>query len=315
MPPGTQGAGAQANQNASVDTTSTSMERRPLPSSRPETVPETEQLVVESSSEDDEASSDDPPLPTSMSKEEAAWWAMSFEELLQHARSKRHGNPDAPRRKSGRTKIIKWLCEIEGIKPFSAAPLRNSPDEESTPVVESAPVTTESGAIAHPEAVLRTTDPELLIQIEAAEANYKTWTAVALLDLAMKRSYQLLKDSSGKLPSKSIATLSRWLASWDVLKSEREKKMWLGDGIDLVNKARAIGYKGGSKKYEVILWMRGVPEDLDLEIQNVAEPTNNKMAREGKRKASGDENRMKSKRPAKGSTRPGGWQATGSNLK
>ena len=95
------------------------------------------------------------------------------------------------------------------------------------------------------------------------------------------------------LPSLSPRCL-KWLAAWDILKSPREKKWWLGDGIDLVNKAKAMGYQGPSKKYEVIVWLRSTPEDAEIEIAEVAEPTPNKK----------DETELKiSKRYAKGSRR------------
>ena len=171
-----------------------------------------------------------------------------------------------------------------------------------TPAVEATPIIPRSnGAISHPEAILRTSDPALQRLIDEAEKKYKQWPAADLLALAMQRSYQLLKDSNGKLPSKSISAMANWLAAWDVLKSPREKKWWLGDGIDLVNKAKAMGYQGSSKKYDVIVWLRSTPEDADAEVAEIAEPTPNKkrMAEEAAHHVS--------KRPAKGSKRPHGW--------
>lgn len=252
-----------------------------------------------------------------MSEDEAALWAMSFEDLFAHAReyyhTNRHEAHGAPRWKSGRVRIIKWLCEKQGIRQF-VAPSRTPPVDAAP--VDRRPAIRDTGAVSHPEAILRTSDPELQTRIELAEAAYRTWPAAALLDLAMRRSYQLLKDSSGKLPSKSVAALSAWLAAWDVLKSEREKKWWLGDGIDLVNKAKAIGYEGSSKKYHVILWLRNTPEEVDVEIGHVAEPTDNRAANHGsKRRAEGEAARTKSKRLAKGTVRPEGWQAVGPGLK
>jgi hypothetical protein len=151
-----------------------------------------------------------------------------------------------------------------------------------------------TGAISHPEAVLRTTDPALQRLVDEKEEFYKKKTAADLLKLSMERSYQLFRDSDGKPPSKSIATLSGWLAAWDVLKSPREKKWWLGDGIDLVNKAKAMGYQGSSKKYDVIVWLRSTPEDAEVEVTQVAEPTPNKKR---------DAKLAVSKRHAKGSRR------------
>ncbi|RMZ75811.1 hypothetical protein DV737_g5112, partial [Chaetothyriales sp. CBS 132003] len=107
------------------------------------------------------------------------------------------------------------------------------------------------------------------------------------------------------MPSRSVAALANWLAGWDVLKSEREKKWWLGDGIDLVNKAKAMGYQGApnSKKYDVIVWLRSTPEDVELDVAGeVAEPTLNKNSNPAKRKA-GEAVQQVSKRRAKGSKR------------
>ena len=131
------------------------------------------------------------------------------------------------------------------------------------------------------------------------------WSAGNLLALCMQRSYQLLKDSKGKLPGKSIAAMAKWCASWDVLKSEREKRWWLGDGIELVNRAKAMGYQGPSKKYEVILWLRTTPEEAEVEVARVAEPTPN--SNPGKRGTG--KTKQVSKRRAKGSTYTNeGWK-------
>jgi hypothetical protein len=238
----------------------------------------------------------------SMTPQEKAWWAMSFEELYQHARSKNFGKIGKEGRKSGRIRIIKWLCEKEGITPYVAT---STPAIEATPII-ARPILRPTGAISHPEAILRTSDPALQRLIDEAENKYKQWPANDLLALAMQRSYQLLKDSKGKLPSKSISAIANWLAAWDVLKSPREKKWWLGDGIDLVNRAKAMGYQGPSRKYEVIVWLRSTPEDSEVEVTKIAEPTPNRNPM--KRKA-GEAAQDVSKRPAKGSTRPHGWHA------
>lgn len=113
----------------------------------------------------------------------------------------------------------------------------------------------------------------------------------------MQRSYYLLKDSNGKLLSKSIVAMANWLAAWDVLKSEREKKWWLGDGIDFVNKAKVMEYQGPSRKYETIVWLRSTPEASEVDVTGIAEPTPNK------RKAAETELPL-SNRHAKGSKRP-----------
>lgn len=237
----------------------------------------------------------------SMSPQEAKWWAMSFEELYQHAKSKEYGKRGKESRKSGRVQIIKWLCKKEGIQPYKAPTVTPT---NTTPIIDS-PAIRNTGAVSHPEAILRTSNPVLQRQIDEEEEKYKEWSAAGMRELAMQRSYQLLKDSHGNLPSKSKKAMANWLASWDVLKGEREKKWWLGDGIDLVNKAKAMGYQGAStKKYDVILWLRTTSEEAEIEATKVAEPTPNKKV--GKRKQE-DAPEPASKRPAKGSKRLHGW--------
>ena len=239
--------------------------------------------------------------PPSMTPQEKAWWAMSFEELYQHAHSKDFGKKKSQSRKDGRVRIIKWLCAKEGITPYVAPSI--APTTPATATVR--PTVRPTGAISHPEAILRTSDPDLQRRIDTLESRYRTWTQADLTALAMQRSYQLLKDSHGKLPSRSVAALANWHAGWDVLKSEREKKWWLGDGIDLVNKAKAMGYQGppNSKKYDVIVWLRSTPEDAELNVaEEVAEPTPNKNSNPAKRKA-GEAAQRVSKRRAKGSKR------------
>jgi len=156
---------------------------------------------------------------TGMTAQETTWWAMSFEELYEHARSKNFGKTGKEGRKAGAA-------------------------------------------------------------------------------LAMQRSYQLLKDSKGKLPSKSISALAKWLAAWDVLKSPREEKWWLGDGIDLVNRAKAMGYEGPSMKmtlsYGYVL-LQKTPRLRLLRLQSLHLTKKSPV----KRKA-GDAVQSISKRPAKG---------------
>ena len=236
-----------------------------------------------------------------MTPQEMTWWDMSFEELYQHARSKNFGKAGKEGRKSGRIRIIKWLCKKEGIIPFVAPSI--SPVAEATPNT-ARPTLRPTGAISHPEAILRTSNPALQRLIDETEKKYKQWPAADLLALAMQRSYQLLKDSKGKLPSKSISAMANWLAAWDVLKSPREKKWWLGDGIDLVNRAKAMGYQGPSRKYDVIVWLRSTPEESEVGVAEVAEPTPNKIPM--KRKVE-EAAQPVSKRSAKGSKRPHGW--------
>jgi len=245
-------------------------------------------LEQNSQNEDTTESRDQQSIPTAtshryMTPRERAWWAMSFEELCQHAKNKGFGKTGNEGRKSGRVRIIKQLCRREGIIPYVAPSI--TPGVEASPVIGT-PDVRSNGAISHPEAILRTSDPALQTQIDIAEKKYLTWRASDMLELAMQRSYQLLKDSHGKLPSKSKSAMAKWLAAWDVLKSPREKKWWVGDGIDLVNKAKAMGYEGSAstKKYDVIVWLRTTTADIDIELPEVAEPTPNFVSR----KHSGD---------------------------
>src|ERR1700761_3023729 len=83
-----------------------------------------------------------------MTPQERIWWAMSFEELYRHARSKYSGDG----RKSGRIPIIKWLCEKEGNTPYMASTTRVV---EATPIIRR-PTLRSSGTISHPETILRT---------------------------------------------------------------------------------------------------------------------------------------------------------------
>ena len=80
----------------------------------------------------------------SMTPQERTWWAMSFEELYQHARSNNFGKKGKEGRKSGRIRIIRWLCEREGIVLITPGVARST--------------LRPTGAISHPEAILRTSD-------------------------------------------------------------------------------------------------------------------------------------------------------------
>jgi hypothetical protein len=260
-----------------------------------------EDTIVEQNHQRDQT----PTTHPSMTPQEKTWWAMSFEELYQLAKRKRFGKGQTKDgRKSGRVYIIKWLCKDAGITPYVAPSV--APTVEASLINMPLPVRP-NGAISHPEAILRTSDPALQCLINDAEKKYRQWSAAALLGEAMQRSYQLLKDSKGKLPSKSIAAMANWLAAWDVLKSDREKRWWLGDGIDLVNKAKAMGYQGSTKKYDVIVWLRSTPEESDAVVAEVAKPTPNKNPL--KRKLEETVVKSVSKRPAKGSKRPHGWDS------
>ncbi|TVY42543.1 hypothetical protein LOCC1_G005469 [Lachnellula occidentalis] len=232
---------------------------------------------------------------SAMTLQEKTWWGMGFEELYREAKKKNFGKHGKEGRKTGRVRIIRWLCEKEGITPFSAS-------TSDPPVTASTSrYTTKTGAISHPEAVLCTSDSARQRLINEAERAYLRWPSADLLNLSMQRSYQLLKDSSGKLPPKSVKSMAAWNAGWDVLKSPREKNWWMGDGIDLANKAKAMGYQGPTKKYDIIVWLRTTPEEAENKVQKVAESTSNK------RKAQEEPPESVSKRPAKGSRRPHGW--------
>lgn len=244
-----------------------------------------------------------------MTPREQALWAMSFEELFQEARDHGFGKGKSESRKSGRVHILKWILHKQGIAPY-AAPRDTTAISTTTTTQNTTTSQTRNrnGAIDHPEAILRTSDPALQRQIDAAKAEYlETMTAAEMTALAMQRSYQLFKDSAGKMPTRAKPALAEWLAAWDVLKSPREKRWWLGDGIDLVNKAKALGYEGTStKKYDVIVWLRSIPEDADAWVATVAEPTPVAKPPSNRRAVGAAANRV-SKRPAKGSQRPVGW--------
>lgn len=242
---------------------------------------------------------------------------MPFEKLYQEAKrhgfgSSKFGKGKSESRKNGRVQILRWILKKEGITPYSARRERTANDNATTGDSSSSSARNprrknRNGAVDHPEAILQTTDAALQRQIAEAEANYLKWTPEALTTLAMQRSYQIFKDSAGKMPTRAKPALAQWLAAWDVLKSPREKRWWLGDGIDLVNKAKAMGYEGRStKKYDVIVWLRSTPEEAETWAAHVAEPTATKPL---KRRADGTlEDMPVSKRPAKGSRRPGGWK-------
>jgi hypothetical protein len=119
-----------------------------------------------------------------------------------------------------RIRIIKRLCEKEGITPYVAPSI--APVVEATPII-ALPTLRPPRAISHPEIILRTSDPNLQWLIDLAEKKYHEWPAADLLALAMRGSYQLLKDSKGKLPSKSISTMANWLATGHSQKSSRKE--------------------------------------------------------------------------------------------
>lgn len=253
----------------------------------------------------------------SMTPREQALWAMNFDDLFENAKSMGFGKVKRESRKTGRVRIIKWILQKEDITPYVARRDANAPASGTHNSTASRALNA-NGATPHPEALLHTSDPTLQRQIDAAKPQYLARTNNDLLALAMERSYQLFKDSAGKMPSRSRGALVDWLAGWDVLKSPREKRWWLGDGIDLVNRAKAMGFEGGgaaTKKYDVIVWLRSTTEAAEEEVARVAEPTPvNGSAVKRKRTAQAAEDGGNisdetpvSRRPAKGSRRPRGW--------
>lgn len=247
--------------------------------------------------------------PPGMTQREQNLWGMNSDQLFQQAKrygfgSSKFGKGKSQSRKSGRISILRWILKKEGITPY-AAPRETAiaaTDGNTAPRRKN-----KNGATDHPEAILQTSDPALQQQIYDAKQKYLGWNQTALVTLAMQRSYQLFKDSEGKMPTRAKAPLAQWLAAWDVLKSPREKRWWLGDGIDLVNKAKAMGYDGEStKKYDIIVWLRSTPEDAEVWTAHVAPPS---ATVPPKRKADGAPvPPPASKRPAKGSHRPPGWK-------
>lgn len=259
----------------------------------------------------------------SMSPTEQALWAMSFEDLFEHAKSKGFGRTKKESRKSGRVRIIKWILQKEGVVPYIAPRDTNSSAPGTIPSNATSRTLNANGAVPHPEAVLQTLDPVLQRQIDVVKIQYLTCTYEELLALAMQRSYQLFKDNAGKMPSRSRGALVNWLASWDVLKSDREKRWWLGDGIDLVNRAKAMGFEGGgaaTKKYDVIVWLRSTTEEAEEEVARVAEPTPVSRSAVKRKRTTAAEDKGEavetsvSRRPAKGSRRPRGWDPGHKNL-
>ena len=182
-------------------------EQDQLEADRPQQTSPNDNPVLDQNGQNDPTST----APSSMSAQEKKLWAMNFEELYKYAASKNFGKTGKESRKSGRIKIIKWLCDKQGIIQYVAPTIT---PVESTPVI-ARPSVTPSGAISHPEAILRTSNPALQRLIDEKEQKYKKIPHAQLTELAMKRSYQLFKDSKGKLPSKYIAAMSQWLAAWE----------------------------------------------------------------------------------------------------
>ena len=243
---------------------------------------ETEELSDEISEEgqnkpsvadqDNQNDSTSAPQPR-MSAKEKRWWAMDDGALYEEARSSGFRKKDADTKRSGRIVIIRWLCKINCINPY-VAPI--VPSISATSLV-AGPFLRKDGAESHPEAILRTSDPALQRKIDKKAKVYRESSRYALLEIAKQRSYTLLKDSKGKMAGTSKKALAIWLAAWDVLKSPREKKWWLGDGLDVINVAKAMGYQGptlesasrASRKYDAIVWLRTRSEDAEVEIERV----------------------------------------------
>ncbi|KAG9228835.1 hypothetical protein BJ875DRAFT_489485 [Amylocarpus encephaloides] len=237
----------------------------------------------------------------SMTPQEKTWWAMSFLDLGEHAKGKGSGKALKVGALSRRTSIIRWLCKNEGITPYvppTVAPVAVAPIIEDRVVLD-------SGAIPHSETSLHTFDPALQLLIKKKEEEYQQLKWEGLKDLASQRPYTVLKDTQGRSPTRLMSELSKGLAAWDVLKSSREKEWRLGEGILLVNKAKAMGYTDFSmKKYHIIVWLRSIPEDAYLDI-----PTAEHRHKKSPDKSEGGDLPPQnfSKRATKGTKRPNEW--------
>lgn len=93
---------------------------------------------------------------TSMTPREKMWWSMTLTNYTSLPRARiLEGGKEG--RKAGRIHI-KWLCQREGITPYVAPTV--TPAVEATIAIVR-PTLRPTGAISHPEAVLRTPDPDL----------------------------------------------------------------------------------------------------------------------------------------------------------
>jgi hypothetical protein len=86
-----------------------------------------------------------------------------------------------------------------------------------------------SVATIHPEiADLVTSDPVKQEAIDEKEIEYlENMTGAQILDLAEQRGYLSFTDSHGNPLPSFCMTVAKWLAAWDVLKSEKEKRLWM----------------------------------------------------------------------------------------
>lgn len=186
---------------------------------------------------------------------------MDFQKLGEQAPAwRKYRDPDS------RVLMIKELCFRAGIRPF-VAPLL--PAFES--FTDGTGIRLPSGAISHPELNLRTTDPDQNKLIRAREQAYLEQPYEYVLGRVTRFSYGTLLSSDRSPPPTTLAVMAKWYAAFVVLKSDREKKWWAGDGLHLANIAKALGLQncqGNPPKPEVIAFMRRIPEALELEAED-----------------------------------------------
>ncbi|KAL5319518.1 hypothetical protein ACEPPN_012573 [Leptodophora sp. 'Broadleaf-Isolate-01'] len=173
------------------------------------------------------------------------WWSMKVDKLIKLASSPRYrGLPDCPElNENAQRPIIEWLCKCDSI----TAGL--TPDPPEPPPIISTIDTTPNAAQKK--------------RIATEEKKYLKWSHEQLVSLARQRSYTISTGTRDALPH-TTGYLAHWLASWDVLLSDREKKWWVGDGKELEVKAFSAGYRGMSKKYTIIAWLVERGKDLDV---------------------------------------------------
>lgn len=81
--------------------------------------------------------------------------------MHKHAYSNGLGSRET--RNTGRVRIIHWLCRNQGITPYVAPIVPSIAADYSVIGVR---VVRPSGAVSHPEAILRTSDPTLQLLID-----------------------------------------------------------------------------------------------------------------------------------------------------
>ncbi|KAG4430063.1 hypothetical protein IFR05_014453 [Cadophora sp. M221] len=173
------------------------------------------------------------------------WWLMDDHKLIDHARSRGYTLfPNRPKLShKARKAIIKWLKDRESITAGI------TPDPPERPLIISTVDTTPNTAQKQ--------------HIATEEERYLKWSHGRLASLARQRSYTISTGIRDELPQ-TTEYLAHWLASWDVLLSDREKQWWASNGRELGAKAFSQGYKGINKKYAIIAWLVERGEDLDV---------------------------------------------------